>query len=55
MPESSEILLQRGRGKCKHICDLGEGGGAYSQAHTSQKFAAGLVKVTASPKEQMSP
>ena len=37
------------------MCDKGEGGGANSQEHISQKFAAGPVKVTTSHKEQTSP
>ena len=28
---SSEILLQRGRGKCRSICDMGEAGGTCNQ------------------------
>ena len=33
----------------------GEEGGACSQAHISQKFAAGFVKITISHEEQTSP
>ena len=36
------------------MCGFGEGGGTFNQAHTVQKFASGLVKVTASHKEQTS-
>ena len=40
------------RGKYQDISDKGERGGAFSHAHILQKFAAGLMKVTASHKEQ---
>ena len=53
--DSSEKLLQRGRGKGEYICDSGEGGGTCSHAHILQKAAAGLMKVTASHEEQISP
>ena len=52
--DSSEIPLQRGRGKCQYICDLGEGRGTCNQAHMLQKFPASLGKVTANHEEQAS-
>ena len=48
---SAEVSLQRGRGKCQYICDFGEGGGTWNEAHILQKFAASLMKVTASHEE----
>ena len=53
--DSSEILLQRGRGKCQYICSFGEGGGTCNQVHILQNLGASLVKVTAIHEEQMSP
>ena len=44
--DSSEIPPQRGKGDYQGISDKGEGEDACSQAHISQKFAAGLMKFT---------
>ena len=53
--DSSEILLQRGRGVCWYICDYNEGGGTCHHAHILWEISAGLVKATASHEEQTSP
>ena len=37
------------------VSDFGEGGSTCSHAHILQMFDAGLMKVTASHKEQLSP
>jgi len=49
---SSEILPQGGMGSYLDLSDKGEAGGACSQAHILQKFAAGLMKVTTSHRHQ---
>ena len=53
--ESSEKLLQRGRGKVSVYVILVEGGAPCSEAGVLQNVPAGLVKVTASHEEQTSP
>ena len=46
------MLPQRGKGEYQDISHKGEGGGACSHAHTLQKFAAGVKKVTTSHRHQ---
>ena len=53
--DSSEILLQRGKGESQCMCDFGGGKDTCTQAHKLQKFAASFLKVTSSHKEQMPP
>ena len=51
---SSEIPPQIKKGEYQDICDKGEGGGACSLTHISQKFDAGLLKVTDGDRHQSS-
>ena len=55
--DTSEKLLQRGKGESQYICDFGEGKCMCTQAHKlfAEKFAASFLKVTSSHKEQMPP
>ena len=50
--DSSEKLLQSGRGEGQYTCDFGERG-VHAIKHIF--FAEGFVRVTASHEEQMSP
>ena len=44
--DSSEILLQRGWGKCQFMCDFVEEGGTCRHAHILQKDAGGHKEQT---------
>ena len=43
--DSSEKLLQRGRGKSQYICDFGKGGIHATKHIFFQKVSAGLMKL----------
>ena len=54
--DSSEKLLQRGKGERQYICDFGAGRvHATEHIHFLQISSASLMKVTASHEEQLSP
>ena len=52
---SSERLLQRGRGERQYICDFGKGGIHAIRHRFFQKVSAHLVKLSASHEEQLLP
>ena len=53
--DSSEKLLQRGRGEGQYICHSGEGEYMQLSTYFLQKVSARLWKVTTSHKDQTSP
>ena len=53
--ESSEELLQRGSGEGRYICDFGEERVHVIKHIFFQKVSAGLMKLSASHKKQLSP